>query len=135
METKLKTMAKMAYKRLASGFWKNERNKRKQSLAILQNKGIDTVTAQNYFVENTKQQIAAEYNQEDEALYQRVKKVFLLGENENALTVLMDQEQMKTMDDSTRQRYIFNLSAKLQEFSERFAKERQFNCDETTMSV
>lgn len=117
----------MAFQRLSTGFWEDERNKRKKTLAILQNKGMDTTAAKEFFVSNTKQQIDSVYNPEDEALYLRVKNVFLSGNAENALAVLIDQEQIKTMDDNSRQRYVFNLSAKLQEFRERFEKEQKYD--------
>lgn len=127
MAAKLKEMAKMAFKRLSTGFWQDEKNKRKKTLAILQNKGVDTTAAKEYFVSSTKQQINSEYNKEDEEMYLRVKNVFLSGNTENALSVLIDQEKIKTMDDNSRQRYIFNLSAKLQEFRERFEKEQKYD--------
>lgn len=127
MGAQLKEMAKMALKRLSSGFWQDEKNKRKKTLAILHDKGADTAEAKNFFVTNTKYQIQSEYNKEDEEMYARVKSVFLAGNFENALAVLIDQDKIKTMDDNTRQRYIFNLSAKLQEFRERFEKEQKFD--------
>ena len=133
MGAELKRLAKMAFDRLSSGFWQNEQNKRKTTLAILAGQGADTAAAKNMMVANTKQQLTAAINPEDEALYARVKNLFLAGNGETALSVLIDQEKIKTMDDSTRQRYIFNLSAKLQEFRERFAKEQQFSCQ--TMSM
>ena len=126
MAAKLKEMARMAFKRLSSGFWQDEKNKRKKTLAILQNQGMDTSAAKEFFVSSTKQQINAAYNQEDEALYLRVKNVFLAGNTENALSVMIDQEKIQTMDESSRQRYIFNLSAKLQEFRDRFEKEQKY---------
>lgn len=133
MGAELKKLAKMAFERLASGFWQDEQNKRKTTLAILAGQGADTTAAKNMMVANTKQQLTAAINPEDEALYARVKNLFLAGNGESALSVLIDQEKIKTMDDSTRQRYIFNLSAKLQEFRERFDKEQQFSCQ--TMSM
>lgn len=126
METKLKTMAKLAFKRLTSGFWQEEQNKRKQSLAILQDQGADTAAAKNFMVASTKQQIDAAINPEDEQDYQRVKSVFAAGNAETALSVLIDKEKIKTMDENAKQRYIFDLSAKLQEYRERFEKEQQF---------
>lgn len=134
MNTDLKKLAKMAVNRLSSGFWRDEQNKRDAALAILAVKGADTAAAKNMMVANTKQQITAATNPEDEAMYLRAKNIFLSGNSDNALSALIDQEKLKTMDDSARQRYIFDLSAKLQEFRERFTKEQQFNC-QTTMSM
>ncbi len=134
MATELKKLAKMAFERLTSGFWQDEQNKRETTLAILAEQGADTAAAKNIMVANTKQQITAAINPEDEAMYTRVKSIFLAGNGESALSALIDQEQIKTMDDSARQRYIFNLSAKLQEFRERFVKEQQYSC-QTTISM
>ena len=133
MGAEFKKLARMAFDRLSSGFWQNEQNKRETTLAILARQGADTAAAKDMMVANTKQQLTAAINPEDEALYARVKTLFLAGNGETALSVLIDQEKIKTMDDSTRQRYIFNLSAKLQEFRDRFAKEQQFSCQ--TMSM
>ena len=59
--------------------------------------------------------------------------IFEAGDGENALAALMDKSQMQTMDEGARQRYVFGLSSKLQEYRERYEKERQFNCQ--TMSL
>ena len=123
----LKEMAKMAAKRMTSGFWQDKRNRRKEALAILEDKGADTTEARRFFVANTKHQINYEYNKEDEELYLRIKQILLAGETENALSVLIDPDEMEALDDSGKQRYIFNLSAKLQEFRERFQREREFD--------
>ena len=55
------------------------------------------------------------------------------GDSENALSILMDRDLMQTMDEGSRQRYIFGLSHKLQEYRERYEKEQLFNCQ--TMSM
>lgn len=129
----LRTMAKLAFKRLSSGFWQEEKLRRKNTLTILKNQGADTTAAKKYLVDHTKQQLAAVTNPIEEAQYARVKAIFVAGDGENALAVLMDQNLMQGMDESARQRYIFGLSSKLQEYRERYEKERQFNCQ--TMSM
>ena len=125
--TSLKQMAKMAAKRMASGFWKDENKRRQETLTLLENKGEDTSQARQFFVTNTKYQIDYEYNKEDEELYARAKQAFLTCGAETALSALIDQEVMDDMDDAAKQRYIFNLSSKLQEFRERFDREQKFN--------
>lgn len=129
----LKTMAKLAFKRLSSGFWQEEKLRRKNTLTILKNQGADTTAVKKYLVDHTKQQLAAVTNPVEEAQYARVKAIFEAGDGENALASLMDKDFMKTMDDGARQRYIFGLSNKLHEYRERYEKERQFNCQ--TMSM
>lgn len=131
--SELRTMARMAIKRLSSGFWQEERLRRKQRLTILKNQGADTNAAKKFLVDYTKQQLAAVNNPVEEAQYNRVKAIFEAGDGENSLAALMDQDLMKTMDEGARQRYIFGLSSKLQEYRERYEKERQFNCQ--TMSM
>ena len=131
--SELRTMARLAYKRLSSGFWQEEKLRRKKTLTILQNQGADTAAVKKYLVDHTKQKLAAEVNPAEEAQYTRIKALFDAGEGENALADLMDHEWMRTMDDGARQRYIFGLSSKLQEYRERYEKERQFNCQ--TMSM
>jgi len=129
----LKTMAKLAFKRLASGFWQEEKLRRKNTLTILKNQGADTTAVKKYLVDHTKQQLAAVTNPAEEAQYARIKAIFESGNSENALAILMDQKLMQTLDEGARQRYIFGLSNKLQEYRERYEKERQFNCQ--TMSL
>ncbi len=129
----LRTMAKLAFKRLSSGFWQEEKLRRKNTLMLLKNQGADTIAAKKYLVDHTKQQLAAVINPVEEAQYARVKAVFESGDSENALAVLMDRNLMQNMNDGARQRYIFGLSSKLQEYRERYEKERQFNCQ--TMSM
>lgn len=131
--SELKTMAKLAYKRLSSGFWQEEKLRRKKTLTILKNQGADTTTVKKYLVDHTKQQLAAVINPLEETQYTRVKAIFDAGDGENALAALMDQDLMQTMDEGARQRYIFGLSHKLQEYRERYEKERQFNCQTMTL--
>ena len=127
MGSLLKEMAKMAVKRMTSGFWQDESNRRKEALAILEDKGADTTEAKRFFVTNTKYQIDYEYNKEDEELYARAKQ------NEFDLSALIDQSKLEELDDSAKQRYIFNLSSKLQEFRERFDKEQEFDLPAISM--
>ena len=132
-ESSLRTMAKLAFKRLSSGFWQEEKLRRKNTLMLLKNQGADTIAAKKYLVDHTKQQLAAVINPVEEAQYARVKAVFESGDSENALAVLMDRNLMQNMNDGARQRYIFGLSSKLQEYRERYEKERQFNCQTLSM--
>ncbi len=129
----LRTMAKLAFKRLSSGFWQEEKLRRRNTLTLLKNQGADTTAAKKYLVDHTKQQLAAVTNPVEEAQYARIKVIFEAGDGENALAALMDKSQMQTMDEGARQRYVFGLSSKLQEYRERYEKERQFNCQ--TMSI
>jgi len=131
--SELKMMAKLAFKRLSSGFWQEEKLKRKMTLNILKDQGADTNAAKKYLVDHTKQQLAAVFNPNEEVEYARVKAVFMSGDSENALATLMDRDLMQTMDEGSRQRYIFGLSHKLQEYRERYEKEQLFNCQ--TMSM
>lgn len=131
--SELRMMAKLAFKRLSSGFWQEEKLRRRKTLNLLKNQGADTNAAKKYLVDHTKQQLAAVINPAEEIEYARVKSIFMSGDSENALSVLMDRELMQTMDEGSRQRYIFGLSHKLQEYRERYQKEQQFNCQ--TMSM
>lgn len=131
--SELRTMAKLAYKRLSSGFWQEEKLRRKKTLTLLKNQGADTTAAKKFLVDHTKQQLAAITNPVEEAQYTRVKAIFAAGDGENALAALMDHDLMQTMDEGARQRYVFGLSSKLQEYRERYEKEQQFNCQ--TMSM
>ena len=131
--SELRMMAKMAFKRLSSGFWQEEKLRRKKTLSILKTQGADTNAAKKYLVDHTKQQLAAVFNPIEEIEYTRVKAVFMSGDSENALSILMDRDLMQTMDEGSRQRYIFGLSHKLQEYRERYEKEQLFNCQ--TMSM
>lgn len=131
--SELRTMARLAFKRLSSGFWQEEKLRRKKTLTILKNQGADTTAAKKYLVDHTKQQLAAVTNPVEEDEYKRIKEIFLAGNGENALTALIDRDLMQNMNEGAKQRYIFGLSNKLQEYRERYEKEQQFICQ--TMSM
>lgn len=131
--SELRIMARMAFQRLSSGFWQEEKLRRKKTLNILKNQGADTGAVKKYLVDHTKQQLAAVINPAEEMEYNRIKAIFIAGDSENALASLMDKELMKTMDEGSRQRYIFGLSHKLQEYRDRYEKEQQFNCQTASM--
>lgn len=102
--------AKEAMKRLSSGFYRVEKNIKKAK-------------------------IESQYGDEDDELYNRVKRVLLSHESEKALSILIEKDELDTMDDAGKERYIINLSAKLQEFKNRFRSEQEYNLVEDTISV
>ena len=64
--SELRTLARLAYKRLSSGFWQEEKLRRKTTLTILRSQGADTNAAKKFLVDHTKQQLAAVINPEEE---------------------------------------------------------------------
>lgn len=127
-------MAKEAIKRMATGFWVQEYAVRSRRLSAVTQNGKDETEAVKFFVAETKGKLKRENQAEDET-YSRVRRLFLSGAEEKALSVLIDREKLNEMDDSGRQRYIFGLSNKLAEYRKRFHKEQEYGLHETAVCV
>jgi hypothetical protein len=130
----IQAKAKDAMKRLTSGFWDAEYKVREERLSIIKNSGKSTDDARRFFAEQTKVQITSAGN-EDEKLYIRARKIFLAAGTETALSALIDRKKLDTLNDAGRQRYIFDLSAKLQEFKDRYIKEQEYNLPDTAATM
>jgi hypothetical protein len=95
-KTQLRKMASLAKSRLANGFW-NEKHEK----ANLEN------------INNP--------NGEDEQLYLKVANE-LRGGNTNPLSILLDHDYMQGLNDHERQRYVLNMSFRVNKSIERYNK-------------
>lgn len=87
-KTAFRLNAYMAKKRLGGGFWQKQHTR--LSLENINNP-----------------------NCEEEQFYRRVENIIKMG-CENPLEELLDYTAMQSMDDATRQRYVLNMSQKVQ---------------------
>lgn len=62
-------------------------------------------------------------NSEDEKLYRRVAEALAMGET-NPLAVVLDATLMQTLDDAARQRYVLNMSQRVNRGVERYNQAR-----------
>jgi hypothetical protein len=125
-ENTARFFAREAIHRMSSGFWKAEYSVRRKKLTVIKSSGGNTNEAIKFFAERTKSQIVTG-NDDDEKLYMRARQVFLSVGVENALSSLIDKSAVINLTDPERQRYVFNLSEKLQKFKDRFVKETEYN--------
>lgn len=130
----VRAMAKEAIRRMTAGFWAEEYAARSRRLTLAARNGKDKAEAVKFFIAETKGKLKRENQAEDET-YLRVRRLFLSGAEEKALSVLIDREKLDEMDDSGRQRYIFDLSNKLAEYRKRFNKEQEYGLHETAICV
>lgn len=121
----VRAMAKEAMERMSTGFWNAEYAARNRRLATAEQNGKDKTEAVKFFVAETKGKLKRDSKADDET-YRQIRRLFLSGAEENALSVLIDRQQLDAMDDGGRQRYILELSARLAGFRQRFNDEQEY---------
>lgn len=94
IKTLLREQAAMAKQRLATGFW-NEKHEK-------------------VYLENLNNP-----NGEDENIYRSVANILSTG-NANPLTSLLDHDYMANLDEAARQRYVLNMSNRVNKSVERY---------------
>ena len=93
-KTQLRCNAAMAKRRLSTGFW--NRAHEKSSLENINNP-----------------------DGPDEQFYRTIANILNAG-NANPLSALLDHEYMATLDDTARQRYVLNMSQRINKSMERY---------------
>ena len=109
----LRAQAKAARSRLAHGFWEIEREKRS---------GIDDEKIGCYIKQLGLQIGATPIDAEEENLYQRVSAVLCVA-NANPLSQVLDRSHMAGLSSAERERYVFQMSAKVHKCIERYNQE------------
>ncbi|MDR3021731.1 MAG: hypothetical protein LBU60_03545 [Clostridiales bacterium] len=123
----LRKLAMSAKLRFKQGFYTcpTEQRESMSNDSLENTKSISKITFQSF-----KTRVA---DSEQEKLYKRVCDLL---EHDDDLTdpigKLIDKEYFETLDARSKQKYIFELSAKFRELSERYYKERDKNMVENT---
>ena len=121
----IKASAKLAKKRLVTGYWNNIRQERDDY--ICKNKGNDIKKMQQAYTRKLERDLQDENNPDNDALlYKKVCKL-LTQENFvlNPISQLIDHNEYDKLSDSAKQVYLLKLSAKYNELQNKFYEESQ----------
>ena len=120
----LREEARLAKKRIKSGFWENCQEDLTQAKEKAREQGLNESKAGRYF--KTQVEAKIEGRKEDD-FYLRVKEMLLSqGEVSDAIGRLTDREYYNTLTYDEKQRYTLSLSEKYLRALERFRAECEF---------
>ncbi len=124
-ERTLRDEARLAKRRIKSGFWTECREDMDAHLEKAREQGLNEGKAGRYFKAHVEAQI--EGKKEDE-FYLRVKELLLTeGEVSDAIGRLTDKEYYETLTYEEKQRYTLTLSEKYLRALEKFRAECEFD--------
>lgn len=115
--------------RLGGGFWNSARDTRDTSVKKAQMHGASGEEVLNRFISQFKSSVQRQYenNEEEEQFYRKIRSFLNTAPNSNPLAQVIDREYLSELGDTERERYVFNLSAKVQRCIERFNQEQELN--------
>ena len=120
----LRDEARLAKRRIKSGFWKECREDMDAQMEKAREQGLNESKAGRFFKSQVEAKI--EGKKEDE-FYLRVKEMLLSeGEVSNAIGRLTDKEYYETLSYEEKQRYTLTLSEKYLRALEKFRAECEF---------
>ena len=120
----LRDEARLAKRRIKSGFWKECREDMDAQMEKAREQGLNESKAGRYF--KTQVEAKIEGKKEDE-FYLRVKEMLLTqGEVSDAIGRLTDKEYYATLSYEEKQRYTLSLSEKYLRALEKFRAECEF---------
>ena len=130
-ERTLRDEARLAKRRIKSGFWTECREDMDAHLEKAREQGLNEGKAGRYFKAHVEAQI--EGKKEDE-FYLRVKELLLTeGEVSDAIGRLTDKEYYETLTYEEKQRYTLTLSEKYLRALEKFRAECEFDALQSTV--
>lgn len=131
-ESRLKSLAKMAKKRLRTGFWENYREDMHRQVKRAEDEGIGGSNVVTYYKCKAELSINP-CNESDEEFYQKVKRILdEYGDVGDMLGRLSDNELLPKLNFMQLQRYIFELSDRYLKARERYEKEKKYGFNEMT---
>lgn len=122
----LKDYAKMAKKRLSSGYWQQIRQERAD---YIKNNSTENVEKINRLYEKRlmREIYYSQTQDKDEELYRKVCRILDKdGYVINPISQLIDHGEYDNLDFASRQTYLIKLTDKYKELRERYDKERDF---------
>lgn len=123
----IKNLAKMAKKRLQTGFWEDYRKNVKQKIEIAQSEGIQRSNVIDYYRAKAQKQLV-KTKQEDDSFYYKVKEILeRFGEVSDMIGRLCDKAAMQSMTFEQKQRYIFELSEQYLVCRERYYNDKKYS--------
>ena len=129
----IRSLAKSAKERLSGNFWHEVQGAKLAEIKKAQQGGMNGKEVLNQFMTQVNSKVirARESDSAFEQLYAKVREVLSNSVGGNPLAVVLDRNYMRELGDSERERYVFNLSAKVKACVERFEQEKSFallNC-------
>lgn len=128
----IKKKAMLAKKRMKMGYWQQLQYEKAEMLKNMsgteEDKKLASEVQREKYKRDSNRAFDREKTDKDEVLYQKIKK--MLDEDEciiNPIGELIDKQIYGSMDESNKQRYVLELSAKYRELKERYYKERMSN--------
>ena len=117
-----------AKQRLGGDFWVKAKNGLDNSMERAKIRGGNGGEIINRFINQYKNSVQRQFesSDEDEMFYRNISDFLRDGRDGNPLSRVLDREYMATLGDAERERYVFNLSAKVQQCIERFHNEKEF---------
>lgn len=128
----IKKKAMLAKKRMKMGYWQQLQYEKAEMLKNMsgteEDKKLASEVQREKYKRDSNRAFDREKTDKDEVLYQKIKK--MLDKDEciiNPIGELIDKQIYGSMDESNKQRYVLELSAKYRELKERYYKERMSN--------
>lgn len=122
----LKDYARLAKKRMGSGYWEQIRQERADYIKNNSDENADKIN--HLYEKRLMREIYYTANQDkDEELYRKVCNILDKdGYVINPISQLIDHDEFDNMDFASRQTYLIKLTDKYKELRERYDKEREF---------
>ena len=125
-KNEIKNLAKMAKRRLKTGFWEDYKNTVENNVSLAESEGISQSNVIKYYQSKIGEAVSGK-NESNSAFYRRVKSILdTYGDVSDILGRLCDETYMKTLSFQARQRYLFELAAKYRECRKRYDEEKKF---------
>ena len=126
--SEIKRRALLAKQRLKMGYWQRMREEQDR-VAEATNDSAVIRSARNArlreFEQQSRRALGDDFAERDERLYGKVRDMLDRDEDvSDPIGRLVDKEVFDSLDDSNKQRYILELSAKFRELKERYYKEK-----------
>lgn len=126
-KNELKNLAKMAKRRLKTGFWEDYKAAVETNVSLAENEGISESNVIRYYKTRASEAISGR-NEKNDAFYGKVKNILdTYGDVSDILGRLCDEKYMKTLSYQGRQRYLFDLAAKYRECRKKYDQEKKFS--------
>lgn len=123
----LKTFAKEAKIRFKHGFWKNYNENKQKKIEEGIERGFSEKDIIKIQTEKAKREIKTQFDKKnlDDIMYEKAVSIFESDEIIlNPIKRMIDDEVYSSLNDTEKQRYILDLTAKFNEFKERYEKEK-----------
>ena len=125
-QKELKNLAKLAKKRLSGGFWEDYKERVQDDVKIAREEGESTSNVIEYYKTLAVREILRN-DEEKELFYKKVKKILdEEGEVSNMIARLCDEEHLRGLNFSDKQRYLFEIADKYCECKMRYDAEKRF---------